>query len=131
VHLPITYPSDPQQLGATPTNNSDRYLIADYSSPGKVLQFNREGQVLSAYEATAGPGLLNHPSLAEELPNGIYLINDDYNHRMVAIDPATGALVWQYGITGHAGTATGQLNTPDGFDLLGPGGATPTHPQTG
>jgi hypothetical protein len=28
------------------------------------------------------------------------MANDDYNDRMVAIDPATGALVWQYGITG-------------------------------
>jgi hypothetical protein len=28
VHLPISYPSDPQQLGP------DRYLIADYASPG-------------------------------------------------------------------------------------------------
>ncbi len=87
--------------------------------------------MLSTYDATSGPGRLDHPSLAEELPNGIYLINDDYNHRMVAIDPTTGALVWQYGITGQAGTGIGHLNTPDGFDLLGPGGTTPTHPQTG
>jgi hypothetical protein len=131
VHLPISYPSDPQQLGASPTANSDRYLIADYASPGEILQFNREGQVLSTYDVTSGPGRLDHPSLVEELPNGIYLVNDDYNHRMVAIDPVTGAVVWQYGITGHAGTGAGYLNTPDGFDLLGPGGTTPTHPQTG
>ncbi len=75
--------------------------------------------------------MLNHPSLAEKLPSGVYLINDDYRHRMVAIDPTTGALVWQYGITDHAGTAPGMLNTPDGFDLLNPDGTTPTHPQTG
>jgi hypothetical protein len=131
VHLPISYPSDPQQLGASPTVNSDRYLIADYASPGQILQFNREGQVLSSYDVTSGPGRLDHPSLAEELPNGVYLVNDDYNHRMVAIDPATGALVWQYGITGQAGTGIGHLNTPDGFDLVGAGGTTPTHPQTG
>jgi outer membrane protein assembly factor BamB len=131
VHLAISYPSDPQQLGASPTVNSDQYLIADYASPGEIIQFNREGQVLSAYAVTSGPGRLDHPSLVEELPNGIYLVNDDYDHRMVAIDPATGALVWQYGITGQAGTGVGQLNTPDGFDLLGPGGSTPTHPQTG
>jgi outer membrane protein assembly factor BamB len=131
VQLPISYPSDPQQLGASPAVNSDRYLVADYASPGEILQFNRQGQVLSTYAVTSGPGRLNHPSLVEELPNGIYLINDDYNHRMVAIDPATGALVWQYGLTGQAGTVVGQLNTPDGFDLLGPGGTTPTHPQTG
>jgi hypothetical protein len=48
---------------------------------------------------------------------------NDYNDRMVAIDPATGALVWQYGITGQPGTKPGQLNIPDG--------ATPTHPVTG
>jgi hypothetical protein len=131
VHLPISYPSDPQQLGASQTVNSNRYLIADYASPGEILQFNRQGQVLSTYDVTSGPGRLDHPSLVEELPNGIYLINDDYNHRMVAIDPTSGALVWQYGVTGQAGTTTGHLNTPDGFDILGPGGATPTHPQTG
>jgi len=28
-------------------------------------------------------------------------------------------------------TATGQLNTPDGFDLLLPDDSTPTHPATG
>jgi hypothetical protein len=49
----------------------------------------------------------------------------------VAIDPSTKALVWQYGVTGHPGTAPGLLNTPDGFDLLARGGATPTHPTTG
>ena len=59
------------------------------------------------------------------------MANDDYNDRMVAIDPAVGALVWQYGITGQPGTAPGQLNTPDGFDLLLPDGSTPTHPVTG
>jgi glucose dehydrogenase len=65
------------------------------------------------------------------VPSGVFMLNDDYNDRMVAIDPATGALVWQYGVTGEPGTAAGLLNTPDGFDVLGPGGSTPTHPATG
>jgi len=69
--------------------------------------------------------------LAELLPSGVFMVNDDYNDRMVAIDPATKALVWQYGATGHAGTARGLLDTPDGFDLLAPDGSTPTHPATG
>ncbi len=124
-HLPISYPSDPQQLGA------DNYLIADYAKPGAVLQFDRAGQISSRYQPSSGPGMLNHPSLAEMLPSGVILINDDYNNRMVAIDPTTGALVWQYGITADAGTAPGMLDTPDGFDLLLPDGSTPTHPQTG
>jgi outer membrane protein assembly factor BamB len=131
VKLPISYPSDPQQLDASATRNTDRYLIADYSKPGEVLQFTREGTILSTYDVQAGPGELDHPSLVEELPDGIYMLNDDYNHRMVAIDPSDGAIVWQYGITGQAGTAPGMLNTPDGFDLLGPRGNTPTHLQTG
>ena len=124
-HLPISYPSDPQQLGP------DRYLIADYASPGQILEFNRAGRILYRYDDPSGPGELNHPSLAELLPSGVFMLNDDYNDRMVAIDPATGALVWQYGITGTPGTARGQLNTPDGFDLLLPNGSTPTHAVTG
>jgi outer membrane protein assembly factor BamB len=123
--LPISYPSDPQQLGP------DRYLIADYAKPGQILEFNRVGRILYRYHPASGPGRLNHPSLAELLPSGVFMVNDDYNHRMIAIDPATGALVWQYGVTGRHGTGPGRLHTPDGFDLLLPGGSTPTHRTTG
>ena len=123
--LPVSYPSDPQQLGP------GRYLIADYARPGQILEFDRAGHILYRYGPASGPGMLDHPSLAELLPSGVFMVNDDYNHRMAAIDPATGALVWQYGITGKPGTAPGQLNTPDGFDLLLPDGSTPTHPTTG
>ncbi len=123
--LPIAYPSDPQQLGP------NRYLIADYSSPGEVLQFNRAGRILYRYHPSSGPGALNHPSLSEVLPSGVIMVNDDYNDRMVAIDPVTGALVWQYGVTGRHGRAPGMLNTPDGFDILLPNGTTPTHRATG
>ena len=125
LHLPISYPSDPQQLGA------DRYLIADYADPGQLLEFDRQGDVLYRYAATSGPGRLDHPSLAELLPSGVIMVNDDYRDRMVAIDPKTGALVWQYGVNDTPGTTAGLLNTPDGFDVLGPGGTTPTHPNTG
>jgi hypothetical protein len=123
--LPISYPSDPQQLGP------DRYLIADYASPGQIIEFTHKGQVLYRYHPSSGPGKLNHPSLAEKLPSGVIMVNDDYNDRMVAIDPITKALVWQYGVTGRPGTGRGRLNTPDGFDVLLPNGKTPTHPTTG
>ncbi len=123
--LPISYPSDPQQLGP------DRYLIADYASPGQIIEFNRKGQILYRYHPSSGPGMLNHPSLAEMLPSGVIMVNDDYNDRMVAIDPTTKALVWQYGVIRRPGTRRGRLNTPDGFDLLLPNGTTPTHPTTG
>jgi len=124
-HVPVVYPSDPQQLGP------DLYLVADYAKPGAVIYTNRLGQVLYRYFAASGPGMLNHPSLAERVPSGVIMINDDYANRMVAIDPTTAALVWQYGITDSAGTGPGMLNTPDGFDLLAPDGSTPTHPTTG
>ncbi|HLX48978.1 MAG TPA: PQQ-binding-like beta-propeller repeat protein [Streptosporangiaceae bacterium] len=124
--LPISYPSDPQQLGA------DRYLIADYAAPGQILEFDRAGHVLYRYRAPFGtPGMLDHPSLTELLPSGVFMANDDYNDRMVAIDPSTGALVWQYGVTRRPGTGPGELKVPDGFDLLLPNGSTPTHPFTG
>jgi outer membrane protein assembly factor BamB len=125
ISLPISYPSDPQQIGP------DRYLIADYASPGQILEFNRAGRVLYRYHPASGPGMLDHPSLAELLPSGVVMVNDDYRDRMVAIDPASGALVWQYGVTGRPGTGPGRLHTPDGFDLLLPNGSTPTHPVTG
>ena len=83
------------------------------------------------YRAASGPGMLNHPSLVELLPSGVYMANDDYRDRMVAIDPTTGALVWQYGVSDVPGTAVGMLNKVDGFDLLAPDGSTPTHTGTG
>jgi N-acetylneuraminic acid mutarotase len=125
LQLPIEYPSDPQQLGP------DRYLVADYSDPGGLYEFNRAGKILWSYHPSSGQGMLNHPSLAERLPNGLICVNDDYRHRMVIIDPHTRKIVWQYGHTDSPGRGHHHLNTPDGFDLLGPEGETPTHPYTG
>jgi len=129
--LPISYPSDPQQIGASPGHNPNLYLIADYSNPGAILTFTRQGKVLSRYQPTSGPGRLNDPSLVEMLPSGVYMANDDHRDRMVAIDPATGALVWQYGVSDQPGSTTGMLNRVDGFDILQPNGVTPTHGATG
>jgi hypothetical protein len=124
-HLDIGYPSDPQQLGP------NLYLCADYSDPGGFVEFNRSGQILYQYRATSGINQLNQPSLVEQLPSGVLMANDDYRDRMMAIDPTTQALVWNYGVPDTAGTAPGYLNTPDGFDILNADGSTPTHPQTG
>ena len=125
VKLPISYPSDPQQLGP------DLYLIADYARPGGLYEFTREGQIVFSYSFPAGEQMLDHPSLVEQLPTGLLCVNDDYRHRVVIVDPATKDIVWQYGTTDSAGTGPNQLNTPDGFDLLAPDNTTPTHPTTG
>ena len=125
VQLPIEYPSDPQQLGP------DRYLVADYTKPGGIYEFNRAGKILWSYSPTSGNRMLNHPSLAERLPNGLIATNDDYRDRVVIIDPRTKKIVWQYGTTGEPGTGPDHLHIPDGFDLLAPNGTTPTHSFTG
>ena len=126
-HLPIHYPSDPQQLGP------NLYLLCDYAqSPGGAIdEFNQQGQILYRLQPTQGILRMNQPSLAELLPSGVFMANDDYRDRMVAYDPPTGALVWQYGVADSPGTAPGYLNIPDGFDLLAPDGSTPTHTATG
>jgi hypothetical protein len=128
VHLPtVNYPSDPQQLG------KDLYLLADYDPPaeGRILTIRRSGSVVWTYDVTAGDGMLKKPSLAERLPNGLIMANDDYRDRVVVIDPRYDTIVWQYGLTDTSGTASGLLSIPDGFDLLAPDGSTPTHLQTG
>lgn len=127
VQLPsVAYPSDPQTL---PT--AGHYLVADYTNPGAFVEFNQAGKILYRYSPSSGPGELNMPSLVERLPSGVLMANDDHNDRMMAIDPATGALVWQYGHDGKPGTAPGYLYKPDGFDILAPNGTTPTHTATG
>ena len=76
--------------------------------------------------------MLNHPSLAERLPGGLIAANDDYRDRVVIIDPETqeDRLAIR---PSPAAPARGpdHLHIPDGFDLLAPNGATPTHPYTG
>jgi len=118
------YVSDAQLLA------DGNVLVADYSGPtgntagcpavpGKVIIFNPQTRHVVwqyAVVSTTG-GELDHPSLAEQLPNGNIMLNDDYNQRVIVIDPHTNRIVWQYGVTGKSGTAQGYLNTPDGFGI--------------
>lgn len=124
VHLPqVAYPSDTNQIG------TDRYLTADYSTPGQVVIFNRAGQALWRYRPT-GAAALNHPSLALPLPNGDIILNDDRNNRVIVVDPRTDQVVWQYGVTGQPGATPGMLNNPDGIDLAPPHSLLGTHAAT-
>jgi hypothetical protein len=128
VHIPsVNYPSDPQQEGP------DLYLMTDYDPPaeGRALEFTRSGKVTWLYDARSGDGMLKKPSLAERLPNGLIMINDDYRDRVVVIDPTIDSIVWQYGLTDVPGTSPGLVSIPDGFDNLLNDGTTPTHPATG
>jgi hypothetical protein len=109
---PVAYPSDPQPL------SGGRILLADYASPGAAVIVNRRGEVLWRYRPTAGWGVLNHPSLAVMLPNGNVAINDDFNHRVVIVDPHTRHIVWFYGHRGVPGRGANELHTPDGMDFI-------------
>ena len=109
---PVAYPSDPQPL------SGGRILLADYSYPGSVLIVNHHGGVLWRYSVPSGRGELNHPSLAIMLPNGDIAVNDDYNDRVVIIDPKKNTIVWQYGHLLIPGRGKDYLNTPDGMDYI-------------
>lgn len=119
----VSYPSDTNQIGP------DRVLTVDYATPGKVVIFDHTGRKIWSYRGT-GSNTLNHPSLALPLPNGDVVLNDDYNHRVIVIDPHTNTIVWQYGTTGVAGSRPGYLNNPDGLDLVPPKSLLSTHSTT-
>jgi outer membrane protein assembly factor BamB len=113
IHVPLHYPSDAQLL---PDGN---VLVVDYWSPGSLIVVNPQtGQVVYRWAPKHGPGRLNHPSLALPLPDGTFVLNDDYRHRVVVIDPAADNIVWTYGHTGQSGKADGFLNNPDGVDIV-------------
>lgn len=114
----VAYPSDSNEI------YPGRYLTVDYSAAGQVVEFTAAGRRLWRF------GGLNHPSLGLPLPNGDILVNDDFNDRVIVIDPVTSRIVWQYGHKGVPGTAPGYLNDPDGVDLTPPNSLDITHAPT-
>jgi hypothetical protein len=110
----VSYPSDTNEV--TP----GVLVTVDYSDPGTLETFDWSGRLLWRYQPLPGDPPLNQPSLAMPLPNGDFLMNDDFNHRVVVIDPRTDRVVWQYGHTGQAGDGPGYLDKPDGVDLAPP-----------
>jgi hypothetical protein len=107
----VAYPSDAQLLA------DGSILLTDYSWPGGIVRVSAQGRLLWRYAPTRAADGLNHPSLALMLPNGLIAVNDDWNHRVILIDPRRQVIVWQYGVTGVAGSAPGYLNIPDGIDF--------------
>jgi DNA-binding beta-propeller fold protein YncE len=114
----VLYPSDTNEV------YPGRYLTVDYSDRGQIVEFGPGGRL--AWRL----GGFDHPSLALPLPNGDILVNDDFNHRVCVVDPATNRIVWQYGHTGKAGRGPGYLNDPDGVDLVPPDSLLITHAST-
>jgi hypothetical protein len=110
----VAYPSDTNEV------SPGVLVTVDYSNPGRLETFDWSGRLLWRYQPLPGDVALNQPSLAFPLPNGDFLMNDDYNHRVVVVDPRTDRIVWQYGFTAKPGSAPGYLDKPDGVDLAPP-----------
>ena len=109
----VRYPSD-----AFPAADG-QVIVADFSRPGRVVIFDpATARVTWEYEGTPGETMLDHPSLARELPDtGDIIVADDWRERVVVIDRQTKQIIWQYGATDTKGHAPGFLNYPDGFDI--------------
>jgi outer membrane protein assembly factor BamB len=110
----VSYPSDSNEV------RPGLYVTVGWQSPGVLETFDRRGRLRWRYRPRPGAAPLDHPSLALPLPNGDFLLNDDFNDRVIVVDPRTNRVVWQYGHTGVAGSAPGYLSRPDGVDLVPP-----------
>ena len=109
---PTDYPSDAQLL---PDGN---VLVAGFNTPGRIDILTPQDRIVWTYGPPSGPGALDRPSLAVQLPNGTIAATDDWHHRVVVIDQASRRIVWQYGHDSILGSAPGYLDKPDGLDLL-------------
>ncbi|MCL4449385.1 MAG: hypothetical protein M1483_05040 [Actinobacteria bacterium] len=120
----VYYPSDSNEV------SPGVFLTVDWTNPGKIVEFNKQGQLLWQFAPT-GSNSLNHPSICTPIPtNGFILCTDDANDRAIVVDPKTNKIVWQYGHRGVAGSAPGYLNGPDGIDLAPPYSLDMTHAAT-
>jgi outer membrane protein assembly factor BamB len=110
----VSYPSDSNEV------RPGLYVTVGWETPGILETFDRHGRLHWRYRPRPGAPQLDHPSLALPLPNGDFLVNDDFNDRVIVVDPRTNRVVWQYGHTGVPGSAPGYLSRPDGVDLVPP-----------
>jgi hypothetical protein len=88
----------------------------------RVILVDRAGNIVWQYGqfgvAGSGPDQLNVPVQNTWLPNRHVLITDQANERIIEVDVATKAIIWQYGTTGVSGNGTNELNNPNCAELL-------------
>ncbi len=110
----VRYPSD-----TFPTVDGKQMIVADFTKPGRVVIFDPATKKATwEYFFAEGDKMLDHPSIARELPDtGDVLIVDDLHDRVIVVDRQTKEIIWQYGVLGTKGHAPGYLNYPDGVDL--------------
>ena len=110
----VHYPSD-----TFPTVDGKQLIVADFAKPGRVVIFDpATGKPTWEYFVADGDKMLDHPSIARELPDtGDVLIVDDLHDRVIVVDRQSKQIIWQYGVVGVKGHAPGYLNYPDGVDI--------------
>ncbi len=91
----------------------------------RVLLVNRAGKIVWQYGqfgvTGSGANQLNTPVQNTFLPNGDVLITDQGNQRVIEVERAHNTIVWQYGMTGVAGSGPDQLSSPNSAELLDDG----------
>ncbi len=110
----IRYPSD-----AFMTVDGKQVIVADFWKPGRVVIFDPATRKVSwEYFVKEGEGMLDHSSIARELPDthDIFIV-DDLHDRVMVIDRKTKKVIWQYGEKNVKGHKPGLLFYPDGFDI--------------
>ena len=108
----LHYPSDARAA------SDGNIIVADFTKPGGVVIFNpATGKIVWEYRVAEGEKMLDHPSLAVELPTGDILLNDDHRERVLVIDRQTKEFIWQYGATDQRGHTPGLLWYPDSVEL--------------
>ncbi len=110
----IRYPSD-----AFMTLDGKQVIVADFWKPGRVVIFDPATRKISwEYFVKEGEGMLDHSSIARELPDthDIFIV-DDLHDRVMVIDRVTKKVIWQYGEKLVKGHKPGYLFYPDGFDI--------------
>ncbi|MBK7062129.1 MAG: PQQ-binding-like beta-propeller repeat protein [Rubrivivax sp.] len=82
----VRYPSD-----AFPTEDGKQVILADFSKPGRVVIFDpATGKATWEYFVTEGDKMLDHPSIARELPDtGDIAMVDDLHDRVIVVDRKT------------------------------------------
>jgi outer membrane protein assembly factor BamB len=125
LHPPgFTYPSDTNEV------RPGLYVSVDYTTPGGLEKFDRNGHIRWHYQPRGADPQPDHPSLAMPRSNGDVLLTDDNNDRVIVIDPRTDRVVWQYGHTRSAGRSPGYVSDPDGLDLAPPNSLLIVHRAT-
>ena len=87
-------------------------VVTERSDPGAVEELSATGAV------SWRRGGLDDPAMALVLPDGDVLVVDSGNDRVIVIDRATNAIVWQYGHSGVPGHTPGYLDDPQSAALV-------------